>query len=771
MELNLNGKWKLGLCDDAVIPECKKLCSMRDAEDLKIPIIDALVPGNFEIDMEQEGMLPDLFFGMNLSKSQDLEMTHLFYSKDFRLSVEDCKKDLSVVFEGIDTVAEIYLNGMLIGKTDNMFLEHVLPLNCLYEGDNELFVHIIPVSLAARSYEGEAYLHSGKYGGDRYSIRKSAYMWGWDIFPRILTGGIWKNVYIREEKPSRILQAYLITERLSTAYDSVDLKWFYDVQLQRENYKDLEIELTGSCKDSQIHVRQRLWSKNGTIRFSLSKPCLWWPAGKGEQNLYDLKANLYHKGALLDTLSFQTGIRSVELLRTSVTDENGRGEFCFIINHRKTFILGTNWVPLDSLPSRGKEKLPAALDMVEDLGCNMIRCWGGGYYEYDEFYEICDRKGILVWQDFMLGGGWYPQADWFLKKIYDEAVAIIKRLRHHPCLVLWCGDNECDDVAKKVKYPGYDPNDNLINRSVLKDAVRRHDYARPYLPSSPYIDEMAFKKGHTFITENHLWGPRDYYKNEFYTKNLAHFVSETGYHGCPEPASIRRFISEGALWPYENNPEWLFHASNVEPIPEAPNSRRIPLMANQIKVLFGSIPDNLELFALQSQISQGEALKLFVERMRCGKWRRTGILWWNLLDGCPQFSDAIVDYFLVKKLAYGYIKQSQQPVCLMFAEPENDILTLIGVNDTNDDAQIQYQVQDVLTGQLLLQGAAVISADNAVAVSQLEYSKVDLKAGGFLKIEWQMDKKAFKNHYVVWRAPFNFEQYRRGAALCGLLAR
>lgn len=769
MKTCLNGTWKLGICEDFRLTEKKKITSLKDVKDMQMQIIDAQVPGNFEIDMERAGLLPDLFYGMNPLKAQEMEMLHLFYSKKFRLDVEDCKKNLNLVFEGIDTVSDIYVNGFFVGHTDNMFIEHVLPLEYLYEGENELFVHISPVALEARRHEGEMYTHAKKYGCDRFLVRKSAYMWGWDIFPRMLTGGIWKDVFIEERKGTEILQAYLFVENLSPDYKVADLKWFYDVRLQREAYADLEIELSGHCRDSNFHVRQRLWSRTGHLQFQVTDPYIWWPRGKGDQHLYEVEMRLYHKREVVDTKTFKTGIRTAQLDRSSVTDENGTGKFCFLVNHKKLFILGTNWVPLDSLPSRGKKRIADALALVEDIGCNMIRCWGGGYYEYDEFYEICDEKGILVWQDFMMGGGQYPQGDWFLEKIYTEAVSVIKRLRQHPCLVLWSGDNECDEIAKFTHYPNYNPNHNKITRHVIRDALRRHDYVRPYLPSSPYIDEEACEKGVRYLTEDHLWGPRDYFKSDFYTKSLAHFASETGYHGCPEPDSIKRFISEAALWPYNGNSEWLLHASTVEPEEGAPDSYRIPLMANQIQVLFGSIPDHLSEFCIQSQISQAEALKFFIERFRMGKWRRTGIIWWNLIDGCPQFSDAVVDYYFTKKLAYGYVKQSQQPVCLMCSEPEDESIAIMGINDSNTNVQLTYQIRDILSESLILEGNTEIPGDSAVTITRFSLQQIDKENGGFLLIEWQIAEKWFKNHYVTWSVPYDYSKYVQGAKKAGLL--
>lgn len=173
------------------------------------------------------------------------------------------------------------------------------------------------------------------------------------------------------------------------------------------------------------------------------------------------------------------------------------------------------------------------LPMLADIGCNTVRCWGGNVYENEKFYDFCDRNGIMVWQDFAMACAVYPQDDEFAKAIGEEAETIIKALRHHPSIVLWAGDNECDAAHAWNSHPT-DPNENILTRKILPEKVRAHSTFTPYLPSSPYIDEEAYKSGKP-TSEDHLWGPRDYFKGDYYKNTVCHFASETGYHGCPSP--------------------------------------------------------------------------------------------------------------------------------------------------------------------------------------------------------------------------------------------
>lgn len=211
----------------------------------------------------------------------------------------------------------------------------------------------------------------------------------------------------------------------------------------------------------------------------------------------------------------------------------------------------------------------------------------------------------------------YPQDDEFAKAIGEEAETIIKALRHHPSIVLWAGDNECDAAHAWNSHPT-DPNENILTRKILPEKVRAHSTFTPYLPSSPYIDEEAYKSGKP-TSEDHLWGPRDYFKGDYYKNTVCHFASETGYHGCPSPESLKKFIPKEHLWGCLDDRYWICHAACMTPDPSDPFYYRIRLMWNQVVTLFGegSIAlSDLEHFSRASQISQAEAKKYFIERFR-----------------------------------------------------------------------------------------------------------------------------------------------------------
>ena len=744
----LSGIWKL-----YIMPHCEfrkldaEIASEADLIEAGLTPIEGHVPGNFELDMTHAGLLPDLLFGMNTLKAQELENRHLFYVRRFSW---DGGREAELYFEGIDTVADIYLNGEWLGYADNMFVEHAFQAGNLIRGENELLVHITPAMIEARERSAEPYsVPAQAYNYASLTVRKAAHMYGWDIFPRIVSGGIWKDVYIFEPKEDAIREIYLYTTALSSP--KAQMMCYYSVGVSGDFIQEYSLRVTGRHGDSFFTFSPRLWHTEGTVRFDVNDPHMWWPRDMGEQALYDVKVELLHGNDVVDTYNTILGIRTVRLDYSEVIEDNGDARFCFYVNDRPVSIRGTNWVPLSAFHSQDPEKLPQALSLLDEIGCNAIRIWGGGVYESDELYDWCDRCGVLIWQDFMMGCAAYPQTEEMQQALFNEARLVIARLRRHPSLALWAGDNECDQALTAWTTLRRDPSGNVLTRKVLPEAVRRFDPVRQFLPSSPYVSGRAFNESKP-TPEAHLWGPRDYYKGPFYTKAKALFASETGYHGCPNPSSVRRFISPDKLFPWQHNEEWLVHAACMEPREGATYSYRIPLMSKQIDVLFGSQPEDLPTYAAASQISQAEAFKFFIERFRGAKWTRTGIIWWNLVDGWPQFSDAVVDWYGGKKLAFHVIKNSQNPVLLMFGESEKGAHPLILVNDTCKDAEVTYKVTDVDTFEVILEGNAFAPAN---CESTVIASAPDPQSAHCWRIDYAVGGVPAMNHYLTGKPAYD----------------
>ena len=255
------------------------------------------------------------------------------------------------------------------------------------------------------------------------------------------------------------------------------IRVYLNTNLSSSFATDYTVKIEGHCGESYFIKKDRLWHNTHPLGFTIDNCKLWWPKNAGEPSLYDTTVTLLKKGEICDIYHLKAGVRTVELDLTDSTDKDGNGEFCFKVNGKKIFVLGTNWVPLDAFHSNDSNRLPQALSLLNDIGCNMVRCWGGNVYESAAFFDYCDEHGIMVWQDFAMGCSVYPDEDRFAKALEEEAIYEIKRLRNHASLALWAGDNECDQAHS---WSGFkrDPNRNRLTRNVLRRAVEMHDYAR-----------------------------------------------------------------------------------------------------------------------------------------------------------------------------------------------------------------------------------------------------------------------------------------------------
>ena len=715
----------------------------------------ASVPGNFELDLMANELLPDIYFGKNIKKTRELENNHIWYYRNFSLDKLNDNLNYVLVFEGLDCFADIYVNGKSIGKTANMMITHEFDISrILTSGENGILVHLRPQNHGSLPKE-YPFLVSGFHANyESLYTRKPAHAFGWDILPRIVSAGIFRSVYIEKRETTAFDECYLQTS--SIVGNTAEMVFFYKSSFNMNPGDKWSIQLEGKCGKSNFRENFNLAFQYGKHIFSIGNPLLWNPLGSGKQNIYEVKATLIKNENPVSYVKFRHGIRTIKLIRESVSSDNPKGTFHFVVNGKKVFIKGTNWVPADALHSRDKERIPRILKLASELNCNMVRCWGGNLYEDNLFFELCDKLGIMVWQDFAMACAIYPQDEDFQNIIHDEAVSTIKRLRQHPSLALWAGDNECDQAYSWFGF-NQDPNTNVLTRKILPECVRNHDPFRSYLPSSPYIDNDAFNKGDEYLPENHLWGKRDYYKSEYYSGSTCRFASEMGYHGCPSPESISKFITKENMWPYDNE-EWLLHSTSPMPEIDTRYNFRVKLMADQVETLFGTVPNNLLDFSFASQISQAEAKKFFIELFRGQKWERTGIIWWDLMDGWPQFSDAVVDYYFEKKLAFSFIKRCQQDVLLMFREPHAGSIELVACNDKEYDERIKYSVIDVDTNEILLQSNSVAKKDSVTHFSELSVNEKDRR---FLLISWEISGLIQKNHYLLGKPPFDLSWYRK----------
>lgn len=749
-----------------------------DAPDCRT--IDAVVPGNVELDLMRAGILPDVFFGNNIRLLRPYEWYGWRYAMEIDLPVCSPGERLRLEFDGVDCFADYSLNGVCFAHSENALIPHGFDVTDLYRpGWNLLEVTLhSPLLRAARmQYDAGQWAYCSNHEALR--VRKAPSQYGWDIMPRAVTAGIWRNVRAVVLSPNEFTDFYLATLRADR--NRATLLCSFQVTTDTPRLEGLSVRLTGWL-DGKIGFRDQrpLRFVRSSYTFTVEHPALWWPRGYGDDAaadaaVYTVRAELLRQGKPIAAYETAFGIRTVKLLRDEVCDEYG-GEFAFEVNGERIFCRGTNWVPPDAFPSRNADRYESLIGMARDLGCNMLRCWGGGVYEDDAFFELCDRAGIMVWQDFAMACAFYPQDEAFCDTIREEAEAVTRRLRNHPSLVLWCGDNECDGHLYAIA--GRDPNENILTRQILPGVLRRTDPQRPYLPSSPYSGKAVLERAarlrktpeteawppmepyKPLLPEDHPWGARDYFKNSAYAGLRCAFLSEIGYHGCSDPASMKTFLSPDKLWPWQGNDQWLTHAAEMNG-PDGPYAYRIKLMADQVYELFGQQPERLEDFVFASQVSQAEADKFFIESSRQRKGACCGILWWNLADGWPQFSDAVVSYDGLKKLAYYYIRQSSRPVLFSFGEPYKWNIRLFASNDTRRALRAVYRVVDGDTRRVCLEGAVDLPANGAVGVDQLRISYAEQK---LYLIEWEIGGKRYTNHYLHGHPAYDPNTMKRWVA-------
>ncbi|MEA4822766.1 MAG: hypothetical protein VB111_01465 [Clostridiaceae bacterium] len=739
---NLNGVWKLW-----AFPAQKDKCPITDI--VKTQALPADVPGNVDFSLQAAGLLPDdLFMGENVLKTQDFELYDYIYERHFSMTPDELSRPWRLIFEGVDCIADYYLNGKLLGTSENALITHTFACGDALQTENTLQIYLRSALISASEEEyypfaqRDAYYHNY----EQLRLRKPASSFGWDIMPRTVSAGLWRGVRIEEIPETEFRDIYIATFS-ADACEAV-LLCNYQVRTAPENIHRLSLSIDGHCGDSVFHTESKLYFTAGFVRFTVENPRLWMPRGYGEPNLYDTTVTLFVDGKPACVHHTRVGIRTVRLDRSP--REKGFHQFQFYVNEVPVFLKGSNWVPMDAFHSRDPLRYKPAVDMLADLNCSIVRCWGGNVYEDHAFFDLCDERGILVWQDFAMACGPYPEDERFLDAMRREAVFILRKLRGHASLLIWCGDNECDVYATH-------PSDNRITRDLLPELCKRYDPYRPYLASSPDLGEApdgtADYAG--VSAEQHIWGARDHYKARFYTEHTARFVSETGYHGCNSVDSIKKFITPDALWPWNDNPEWGVHAADAG---KGWYTSRIPMMAKQTRQTFGAIPASLEDFVFASQFTQAEAKKFFIEKMRMGKWERTGVIWWNLTDGWPQFSDAIVDYYFDKKLAYDHIKRSQQDIVLCMGELANWRAPLVVCNDTLREVSGAYAVRDGETGEVLAEGmfSAAANSNTQLPGIELFYSEKRL-----IILALTYDSKTVYNHKITGEVPYDLDRAHR----------
>ena len=667
--LPLDGQWHLYFCPDGS-GDPQAILSSRNIEWLP-----ARVPGLAHLDLFAAGRIEDPFFETNTRNLRYLEKQECWYRTVFRLPPDFARDRVELEFDGLDTFAAIWLNGIQAGRHANMFTPLCLDVtkHLRAGADNVLLLRLASPIAAVRDLDLTG-CSAAFDTTERLWARKAQEGYGWDIAPRIVTAGIWRPVRIIARDRAALRDVHF-TCKLRKA--SALLRFHIEIEDFTGAKPPLSVTVQGAHADQKFQASAEVSGPSASLELTLRRPRLWWPWDLGEPALYDATVTLAAGHQVLDRKHMRLGLRQVRLLQPK--DERGRA-FYFEINDKPAFARGLNWTPADALYPRAQgQRHRLLLDMTRAMNANMLRVWGGGVYEPDAFYQRCSELGIMVWQDFMFACAVYPQAAGFLAQVQQEAETTVRRLRNFPCLVLWSGDNEVDSC-----YPdqgagrGKGRWSNRINREVLPEVCRRLDPSRPYIPSSPFSPSPKKPPGDQDAGDNHIWHHGTPFRDPVYSHDRSRFVSEIGHLSAPALSTLRSFLSPENLWPRFNE-TWDHHFGSHRDLGFHPE-RRLRL-DEALERHFGEVPGDLDTYVLASQLLQGEAYKFWAEHCRRQKFECGGILLWNVADCWPQFSDAVVDFFLNPKLACAFVRWAFEPVHLFFHR-EGDRLTLWVANDT-----------------------------------------------------------------------------------------
>ena len=569
------------------------------------------------------------------------------------------KEYIELVFDGIDTYAEVSLNGEKLFFADNQFRtwKHEVK-DLLKEKDNLLEVHFIRYdSTQLALYEQ----HQPKLP-EKYAVsRKAPYQHGWDWAPKYKNVGIWKPVKLVGWNEARLENAYIVTQ--SANAERAELSLHLDVESNED--KDITIEVGVSTGSTTLASRSLSLSKgrqHTVLPITLDNPQLWWPSEMGKQPLYDFEVVLKKGDKVLDSKQFKSGIRTFEMV--DEPDSIGRA-FYFKVNGVPMYAKGANYVPEEMIETwMNADNTMSLLRQAKDAHFNMLRVWGGGIYPSDDFFNICDSLGILVWQDFMYAGTMYPYDEAFLENARIEAEEQVKRLASHPSLALWCGGNEIsegyynwgwqkslnwseeDDKAIKAGY------DRLFE-GILPQAVAQYDGTRPYWPSSP---SKGWGRPES-LTEGDVhywgvwWGEQPY---EMYREKVGRFNSEYGYQSYPDYQTLLK-IAQGE--PLSKDAEVI--AAHQK------HARGTQLIDDFVKRYYPDIqPKDFEEYVHLSQLSQAYGMEIAIEAHRTAKPYNMGTLYWQLNDAWPVTSWSSIDYYGNPKVFHERLKTLFAPVLL-----------------------------------------------------------------------------------------------------------
>lgn len=743
MVQSLNGTWRLTCLDDS------------GKHDIK-----AAVPGSYYSALLKEGMMDDPYYGLNEQKSLELSQNSTVWERQF--TPEDViRKSITILlkFYGIDTISKVYLNGTLIGSTNNMHRTYIFDVTSkLKDGENTLRIEIYsPLKYIAEMQEKDPLWGVSSTVAGYPHIRKAHYMYGWDWGPKLPDMGIWRDVELVGVNGGLLNGVYITQNHSLLSEGKVTVNISAGLAYSGGDTLRLEVELTSPDGDT-MGSATNIYSGETSAELSVDvkNPALWYPNGYGEHPLYSLKLKLTRLdgGELLDEYTSNVGLRTLSLCR----DKMGEGkDFAFVVNGIKIFAMGANYIPEDQIiPRCSDERSRRLLESCADANFNMIRVWGGGYYPSDGFYDICDELGLLVWQDFMFACSIYRATDEFMSTVKQEIIDNVTRIRNHPSLALWCGNNEIESMWDNWNT-GADSalkNDYLmLFEDMIPEVLAECDPKTPYWPSSPSSCEHFKNTGDLTRGDAHYWAVwhsfrpfTDYFKYKF------RFCSEYGFESLPSVKTVRAFnddaepkLSDDVM---EAHQKCDGGTKKVE--------YYLAQMSHQPKDFAGLV--------YATQAVQSDAIRLNVEHMRQNRDVCRGSLYWQVNDSNPVISWASIDYFNRPKALHYAAKRFYSPVLVSCNYENPQELWLNVSSERLEDVECEINWRSRLSdGGIIAEGSQKVtvkplSSLNAIPITP-EISGIGegLESKAYLEFELKENGKILSSGTYMYVQPKDFE--------------
>lgn len=680
--------------------------------------LNATVPGCVHSDLQINQIIANPFIGTNEQQCQWIEKKDWEY-ETFPFNVSDSilsKKIVRLKFHQLDTYANVFLNGEKILETENVFRSFEVDVKALLkrEGNVLRIEFASPIRIGTEKIKSLGHPLPGD--AMRAVTRKPQYHYGWDWGPRLVTSGITGPIEWIAYDDIRIRQVF--AEQKFVTKERAELVFHVDVHSTIKEHVEFNIfsPEIGETTITKAEVKPGLQTLYFSV--SISNPKLWWSNGLGEAHLYHFNISIEQHKKSIATAQIRTGLRTVELR----TEEDEWGEsFYFKLNGVPVFAKGANYIPITMLPALADSLMYRnLLQQAKDAHFNMLRVWGGGYYENKIFYDLCDEMGIMVWQDFMFACSMYPGNEKFLVNVKGEAEEQVQRLRNHACIALWCGNNENAEGwqrwgwqigLSKKEIEQLEKAYSAVFNDILPDAVINHHSQINYWESSPRFgrgDKRSFTEG-----DSHYWGLwHDEEPFELLNKRVPRFMSEFGMQSYPNAAALQEIVT----------PDSLLNNAGMHQHQKHPRGKK--LMDDYMRRWYTSdyvSKLNIESYGKLTQSVQAEGMMMGIEAHRRNQPYCMGTLFWQLNDVWPAFSWSAIDYKMQPKLFMSALQIAYAPM-LISSVLEDDFLYVHFINDgtpISEIANVSLEIEDLITGEKIEDRKEFIS----IAEPGIVYSK------------------------------------------------